>query len=44
MGNKMKTIKILSILLLLPTISFSQIQYGGAPIAEIGRASCRERV
>ena len=31
----MKTIKILSILLLLPTISFSQIQYGGAPIAAI---------
>ncbi len=35
MENKMKTIKILSILLLLPAISFSQIQYGGIPIAAI---------
>ena len=35
MGNKMKTIKILSILLLLHTISFSQIQYGGAPVDAI---------
>jgi len=31
----MKNIRILSILLLLPTISFSQIQYGGAPVAAI---------
>ena len=31
----MKTIKILSIFLLLPTIASSQIQYGGEPIAAI---------
>ncbi|SVE26990.1 uncharacterized protein METZ01_LOCUS479844, partial [marine metagenome] len=31
----MKTIKILSIFLLLPVISFSQIQYGGVPVDAI---------
>ena len=31
----MKTIKIFSVLLLLPVISFSQIQYGGVPVDAI---------